>query len=108
MAYSFEWSLKKELENLKKHGYSFKEALEVFADPLVIHLEDPKHSSEEDRFYAVGEIASGKILTVRYTVRKTCIRIFGAASWRKWKKYYEENTKPKKNEKNKGPQNFKV
>lgn len=92
MAYTFEWDFNKELENIAKHGHSFAEAMEVFADSKVIHLEDPKHSSEEDRFYAVGKMRGELVLTVRYTLRDNVIRIFGAANWRKWRKYYEENT----------------
>lgn len=90
--YIFEWDLSKELENIKKHGYSFKTAMEVFGDPRCIHLEDPNHSSIEDRFYVVGRVASGEVLTVRYTWRGKTIRIFGAANWRKWRRFYEKNS----------------
>jgi hypothetical protein len=88
----FEWDLNKELENVKKHGVDFTEAQEVFIDPKVIHVEDEKHSQQEDRFYAVGKTKKGRIITVRYAFRENKIRIFGAAQWRKWRKYYEENT----------------
>lgn len=91
----FEWDLNKELENIKKHGVDFTEAQEVFIDPKVIHLEDEKHSHEENRFYAVGETTKGRIITVRYSFRENKIRIFGAAKWRKWRKYYEKNTRSK-------------
>ena len=90
MSYTFEWDERKELDNIAKHGVNFREAMEVFADPKVIHLEDEEHSSEEDRFYAVGKVTSGNIITVRYTFRKKVIRIYGAANWRKWRKYYEK------------------
>ena len=92
MRYSFEWDLGKELRNVFKHGLTFRVAREVFGDPKVIHVEDSKHSKRERRFYAVGRIPSGAIVTVRYTVRGNVIRIFGAARWRKWRKYYEQNT----------------
>ncbi len=92
MPFRFEWDEQKERENIQKHGYSFQQAMEVFADPRVLHLEDPAHSSNEDRFYAVGIIQDRTVLTVRYTVRGTTIRIFGAAQWRKWRQYYEQNT----------------
>ena len=91
----FEWDLNKELENVKKHGVNFTEAQEVFIDSKVIHLEDEKHSHEEDRFYAVGKTRKEKIITVRYALRGNKIRIFGAAQWRKWRKYYEKNTRSK-------------
>ena len=65
MQYSFEWDLQKELDNYKKHGLTFHAAIEVFADPKVIHLEDTKHSTDEDRYYAVGKIKTGEVATVR-------------------------------------------
>ncbi len=95
MSYTFEWDLHKELKNIAKHGIPFKEASEVFTDPNIIHVEDPNHSSAEDRLYAVGKTMKGEIITVRYTWRDKTIRIFGAAKWRKWSKYYEKNTRPK-------------
>lgn len=85
----FEWDLEREIRNLSKHGLTFRVATEVFADPKVIHLEDERHSSEEDRFYAVGRTSKGEVVTVRYTVRGDTIRIFGAAKWRGWRRYYE-------------------
>ncbi len=90
--YTFEWDLSKELNNLRKHKVSFSEAIEVFSDAKVIHLEDSVHSKEENRYYAVGKTKKGKILTVRYTWRSHKIRIFGAAQWRKWRKFYEQNS----------------
>ncbi|HEX5035607.1 MAG TPA: BrnT family toxin [bacterium] len=88
----FEWDFGKELKNILKHGVSFHEAREVFKDPNVIHLVDKAHSKTEERFYAVGRVKSGEIITVRYTQRQEVIRIFGAARWRKWRKYYEQNS----------------
>ena len=99
MEYSFEWDVGKELKNVFKHGVTFREACEVFCDPRVIHLEDERHSKQEERFYAVGKVLSGEIITVRYTLRgdprDRRIRIIGAARWRKWRKYYDQNTQPK-------------
>jgi len=100
MSYIFEWDLNKEIKNYAKHGCTFGEAKEIFYDPHVIHLEDPLHSSEENRYYAVGKTESGKVITVRYTFRKKTIRIIGAAFWRKWRKYYEKNTQSRKDEEN--------
>ncbi len=88
----FEWDPRKERENLCKHRIGFREAIEIFADPRVIHLEDERHSSDEDWFYAVGRTFKGAIVTVRYTVRGCAIRIFGAARWRKWRRYYERQS----------------
>lgn len=87
--WTFEWDIRKELENIAKHRITFGTAIEIFSDPKVIHLEDEGHSSVENRFYAVGKTLKGEVVTVRYTTRGNVIRIFGAAKWRKWRKYYE-------------------
>ena len=86
---TFEWDLQRELANIARHRISFREAVEVFVDPGVIHLEDERHSFEENRFYAVGKSSWGHVVTVRYTMRGHTIRIFGAAKWRKWRRFYE-------------------
>ena len=89
----FEWDTAKELENLGKHGVSFREAIEAFYDPKGFQLRDIKHSLEEPRLYWVGKTPSGKVLTVRFTYRGPAIRIIGCAQWRKFRRYYDETTK---------------
>ena len=91
----FEWDLSKEMEDLKKHGISFVEAVESFIDPDGFQLKDIKHSTEETRFFWVGKSRSGKVLTTRFTRRGDVIRIFGAASWRKFGRLYNERTETK-------------
>ena len=51
-------------------------------------LEDEKHSSEEERFFCVGNDGNG-IVTVRFTVRGESIRIIGAGYWREGKNEYD-------------------
>ena len=86
----FEWDLEKELENIKKHQVSFLEAQETFLDPFGIAMKDIIHSCEsEERFYWIGQNSDGRILTTRFTYRKTKIRIFGSAEWRKFRRIYE-------------------
>lgn len=93
--FTFEWDLVKELENIQKHSVDFTQASEVFVDPRVMHFEDPQHSILEKRFYAVGQNLGGRVITVRYTLRGHRIRIIGAARWRKWRRFYEKNTRSK-------------
>ena len=92
----FEWDQSKEEENLRKHGVSFAEAIETFFDPQGIALLDEKHSSTEIRHYWVGESASGRILTTRFTRRGNKLRLFGCAEWRRFRKIYNEAAKAKK------------
>ncbi len=89
----FEWDLSKEEANIDKHGHTFSEAIEAFRDPHGVQLEDQNHSSREKRFYWVGKVNSGRILTVWFTRRKAKIRIIGCAEWRKFRSFYNEATK---------------
>jgi uncharacterized DUF497 family protein len=85
----FEWDENKERDNIAKHSVSFDDARRVFEDPQRILLEDEKHSADEIRQFAIGEV-DGEIVTVRFTVRGEAIRIFGAGYWRKGKANYEQ------------------
>ena len=58
----FEWDLRKEVSNRRKHGVGFREAATVFGDPLATTFPDPDHSADEERFLTVGESASGRVL----------------------------------------------
>ena len=91
----FEWDLAKEQANIDKHGHTFSEAIEAFQDSHGVQLVDQKHSLREHRFYWVGKVNSGKILTVWFTRRRNKIRIIGCAEWRKLRSFYYEATKIK-------------
>jgi len=88
----FEWDSAKDLINQQKHGVSFALAQLAFLDHQRIILEDLGHSSDENRYYCLGKVTDG-ILTVRFTFRKSKIRIIGAGYWRKGKKIYERENK---------------
>ena len=86
---TFEWDEHKNVLNKEKHNIAFEEAQFAFFDPKRIILEDKKHSIDEDRFFCIGQIESG-IVTIRFTIRKNVIRLFGAGYWREGKRRYEE------------------
>ncbi len=88
----FEWDEVKDRENQSKHHVSFSAAQHAFLDPRRVIAEDITHSSEEGRFYCIGQVNDG-ILTVRFTRRGNVIRIFGAGYWRKGRKIYEAENK---------------
>ncbi|MBW1743892.1 MAG: BrnT family toxin [Deltaproteobacteria bacterium] len=88
----FEWNDNKDKENQEKHGVSFTVAQLAFLDPKRVIAEDLEHGGDEKRYFCIGDIGHG-ILTVRFTYRKSVIRIFGAGFWRKGKKTYEEESK---------------
>ncbi|MBI2609113.1 MAG: BrnT family toxin [Deltaproteobacteria bacterium] len=91
----FEWDFSKEVENIIKHDVDFTEASECFFDVNGFRLIDRKHSKKEERYYWVGRLKGGRILTTRYTQRGQKIRIFGSAEWRKFRRLYHERTKTK-------------
>ena len=74
---TFEWNESKNLLNINKHSVSFEDAQKVFLDKNRIIAIDMKHSKIEKRYFCFGKV-NDKILTVRFTVRKNKIRIFGA------------------------------
>lgn len=89
MRASFEWDENKSNENLEKHAIDFHSAEYAFLDPKRIIAEDTSHSEKEKRYYCFGKVKGG-VLTVRFTYRKSKIRIIGAGFWRKGKGIYEK------------------
>jgi uncharacterized protein len=74
----FEWDEGKAKTNATKHGLTFEEALTAFADPYLLFTEDTKHSGEEERQWAIGEMENGSIVVVIFTMRDENIRIISA------------------------------
>ncbi len=88
----FEWDEKKSAANLSKHGVSFNEAKEVFADPLYVDFHDPDHSNGEFRYIMIGQSRHGRLLMVAYTERADVIRIISAREvTRREREAYEES-----------------
>ncbi|MEP6809956.1 MAG: BrnT family toxin [Chthoniobacterales bacterium] len=86
----FEWDLKKETENIAKHGVDFREAQHAFFNLQRVMLVDHSHGTDEPRFFCIGRTGRG-VLTVRFTYRAGGrLRIIGAGYWRKGRKIYEE------------------
>jgi uncharacterized protein len=58
----FEWDLKKEQANVRKHGISFARARQLLeSDADYLEIFDEAHSVDEDRFIAIGPIDEGVI-----------------------------------------------
>jgi len=88
----FEWDEAKAAANLKIHGVSFNEAVEVFFDPNAVEGFDAAHSNDENRFYIIG-FSSRRLLYVVYAekLQGELIRIISArkAEDKKQKEYEE-------------------
>lgn len=75
----FEWDSEKDATNVKKHGFSFSEILEVYDDPYMLTMYDSVHSSrEEDRYFCVGCIRGVVLITTCHTERNGRIRLISA------------------------------
>ena len=89
---TFEWDENKNEYNRQKHNVPFEEAQDVFSDSNRIIAKDLEHSEGEERYYCFGKIGEN-VATVRFTYRKSKIRIIGAGYWRKGKQIYEKENK---------------
>ena len=76
----FEWDPKKAAANLKRHRVSFEEARTVFLDERAKLIDDPDHSSDEDRFVLLGISGLLRVLLVCHCYRQQgqTIRIISA------------------------------
>ena len=64
--------------NAAKHGVDFFEAQSVFLDPLVAIRRDDDHSTQEERFAALGMSHLQRLLVVIFVERGERIRIISA------------------------------
>jgi hypothetical protein len=90
----FDWNEGNARKN-EKHGVTQADAEQIFLnDPLFITL-DESHSETERRYRAFGKTASGRLLTIIFTLRQneTLIRIISARDMNaKEKRLYEEKS----------------
>ena len=64
----FDWDSGNLFKSETKHGIS-REVVEVFFQNEIRVAPDPKHSSTEDRFLALGRNENGKPMIVAFTIR---------------------------------------
>ena len=69
----FTWDEAKRLENLRKHGLDFADAVRVFAGE-VFRREDARYAYDEQRMIAIGLLDAVAVLVVHVEDEKT-IRI---------------------------------
>ena len=62
----FEWDEQKNASNWKKHRINFEEAIQVFADPNILFIQDREVEGEE-RWQAVGLAEDIQLLLVAHT-----------------------------------------
>jgi len=60
------WDEKKNEQNIKKHGFDFAEANQVFDSVLISSLDDSQDYGE-DRWIAIGMLQNGTVVVVVFT-----------------------------------------
>jgi len=79
--------------NQRKHHITFEEATTVFYDADALVIDDPEHSTEEDRFIILGYSSKANLLIVCHCYRNSdqVIRIISArkATTTERNQYYE-------------------
>lgn len=75
---TFEWNPQKAESNIEKHDVSFEEASTVFQDPLSLTINDPLHSTYEERMVQIGISHKNRLLVVIHTEKGDNIRIISA------------------------------
>lgn len=88
----FVWDERKSESNKQKHGVSFDEAMSCFYDPLHVLINDPDHSSDEDRMILIGLSSKTRVLVVVHVEKsENEIRLISARkATKKERKQYEE------------------
>jgi len=93
----FEWDPRKDAENQRKHRVSFEEAESVFSDEHALLIDDPEHSTTEDRFVLLGLSVRFRVLLVvhSYQEQDAVIRIISARRATKQERSrYDQRWKP--------------
>jgi len=92
----FEWDDSKDRANRTKHGFGFRIAARVFADPNMMLIEDRVDEQGEQRWHALGMVGGRFLLVVVHVYREAengeeIIRIISAraANKRESRVYFE-------------------
>lgn len=91
----FDWDAGNARKN-EKHSVTQAEAEQIFFNEPLFITPDERHSESEQRYRAFGEIASGRRLTVIFTLRQeyTLLRVISARNMNaKERKLYEQAIK---------------
>ncbi len=85
----FQWDAGNVEKNWLSHQVNAAECEQVFFNEPLLAVEDPAHSAQELRFYALGQTDSGRPLFIAFTLRGASIRVISARDMsRKERKVY--------------------
>jgi uncharacterized DUF497 family protein len=76
----FDWNDANAGKILRKHGVTPEECEQVFGNAPLVVADDPRHSHQERRHFALGHTATGRVLFLVFTLRRNSIRVISARS----------------------------
>lgn len=74
----FDWDEGNKQKNWEKHQVDYRECEEVFFNKPLLIGDDIDHSSQEQRYYALGRTDIGRTLFLAFTIRNHKVRIISA------------------------------
>ncbi|MBI4458802.1 MAG: BrnT family toxin [Acidobacteria bacterium] len=74
----FQWDEGNSQKNWRRHGVTQTEAEQVFMNRPLIVGDNTKHSTREQRYFALGHTDSGRELMVVFTLRGSLLRVISA------------------------------
>jgi uncharacterized DUF497 family protein len=87
----FEWDDANAHKLWERHEVAPGEAEQVFFNLPLVAASDLRHSSDEVRFYALGQTDAGRRLFVVFTCRRTRVRVISARNMsRRERKEYDD------------------
>lgn len=85
----FEWDDGNKDKNWISHQVASSECEEIFFNQPLVVADNTLHSKDENRYYALGQTNTGRLLFISFTIRKKLIRIISARDMsRKERKVY--------------------
>lgn len=74
----FQWDAGNSTKIWDRHQVMPTECEELFLNRPLVVASDEKHSAGEERFYALGQTESGRLMFVVFTIRGRLIRVISA------------------------------
>jgi hypothetical protein len=79
----FEWDAGNAEKNWLRHAVRQAEAEQALLNTPLVVATDIGHSAGESRFLALGHTDAGRLLTIVFTVRGSCLRVISARAMSK-------------------------
>ena len=88
----FQWDTGNADKNWERHEVSQGECEQVFFQRPITIVADRRHSQEEPRYAVLGQTATGRRLTIVFTLREALIRVITARDMSKAERRRYERT----------------